>query len=104
MLYASFCLPSPVQGCPRRTGLQAQARLWEGLSSLSERLDVLHASLRELVVRRYRERDIAAVEAGHFGEAGYLPAIEEPEYQEQWQQNRYSSASVLRVVHVKHVC
>ena len=62
---------------------------------MSERLDVLHAALREFVVRRYRERDVAAVEAGQFGEADYLPADEEPEYQEQWQQNRYSNANIL---------
>ena len=68
--------------------LQAQARLWEGLSAVSERLDVLHAALRETVVRRYRELDGAAVEAGRYGDADYLPADEEPNYQGQWQQNR----------------
>ena len=67
---------------------QSQARLWEGLSALSEHLEVLHGALRELVVRRYRERDVAAVEAGQFGDAESLPADEEPGYQEQWQQNR----------------
>ena len=72
--------------------MQAQARLWDGLSALSERLDVLHPALRELVVRRYRERDLAAVEAGGSGDADFLPADEEPDYQEQWQRNRSASA------------
>ena len=68
--------------------MQAQARLWEGLSTLSEQLDVLHGTLRELVVRRFRETDMAAIEAGRFGEAERLPADEVPDYQEQWQHNR----------------
>ena len=68
--------------------MQAQARLWEGSSALSERLDVLNAALRELVVRRYRERDMTAIEAGRLGDVDFLPADEEPGYREQWQQNR----------------
>ena len=68
--------------------MQAQARLWEGMSTLSEHLDVLHGTLRELVVRRFRDTDIAAIEAGHFGEAERLPADEVPDFQEQWQRNR----------------
>ena len=55
---------------------------------MTERLDVLHAALRETVVRRYREGDVAAIEAGRYGDADYLPADEHPEYQGQWQQNR----------------
>ena len=68
--------------------MQAQARLWEGLSTLSEHLDVLHGTLRELVVRRFREPDMAAIEAGRFGEAERLPADEVPDYKGQWRGNR----------------
>ena len=85
-----FCPACPLHGLDftGTSTLQAQARLWEGLSALSERLDVLHAALRELVVRRFRDRDVAAVEAGRFGDVDFLPADEEPGFQEQWQQNR----------------
>ena len=55
---------------------------------MSEHLDVLHGSLRELVVRRFQETDLASIEAGRFGEAEHLPADEAPDYQEQWQRNR----------------
>ena len=68
--------------------MQAQGSLWEGLSTLSEHLDVLHGTLRELNVRRFRDTDMAAVKAGRFGEAEFLPADEVPDYQEQWQRNR----------------
>ena len=80
-----LCMPPLTQG---GTVMQAQAWLWEGSSALSERLDVLHAALRELVVRRYRERDMTAIEAGRLGDVDFLPADEEPGYREQWQQNR----------------
>ena len=89
--------------------MQAQARLWEGLSTLSEHLDVLHGTLRELVVRRFREPDMAAIEAGRFGEAECLPADEVPDYQEQWQRNRSSPniltalPNVLNAFHTQHV-
>jgi hypothetical protein len=66
---------------------QAQAKLWEALGGLGERLADSHAVLRELTVRRYRPPDLARIEAGGF-EADEVPADEDPDFQQQYQHNR----------------
>jgi hypothetical protein len=79
---------------------QAQARLWEGLSTLSEKLHNLNAVLRELVVRRYRPTDLRRVEAGEYGDLQDIPADEDPDFQLHFQQNR--CAAPLRAVAPPH--
>lgn len=83
-------------GCPTaemhvcQLMLQAQAKLWEGLSCMAEHLDNLNAVIRELVVRRYKPADIKRIEAGEYGDVDDIPADEDPEFQLQYQKNRYA--------------
>lgn len=70
--------------------MQAQARLWEGLTGMAEHLDNLNAVVRELVVRRYRPIDIKRVEAGEYGDVDEIQADEDPEFQLQYQKNRFT--------------
>lgn len=71
-----------------RVTWQAQARLWEGLAGLGERLADLHAQLRELTVRRYRPLDVKRIEAEAWDAEEVLPD-EDPAFAPQYQHNRW---------------
>lgn len=102
---SSMELPSLARkaGCPTaemhvcQLMLQAQAKLWEGLSCMAEHLDNLNAVIRELVVRRYKPADIKRIEAGEYGDVDDIPADEDPEFQLQYQKNRYAYTRCLKL-------
>lgn len=74
---------------PHRTGkvvtcctLQAQGKLWEMTSAWSEDLERIHATMRELVCRRYKHVDLEKIANGEVGDEDVVQAQEDPTYRQ----------------------